>query len=397
MNLLYTTVGKFDSFQSQELIKELKRHRHIVELLPMEHIIGYLRFAPRSSMALVDAIICDANVDLIKLDLETESFLPTYPLEKALMLAEDVYNLPESCTMRDGRKWRAIPFIIFRNGLDYYQALLAREQTHAQIVFTPYNHPPIALRQIREIVDEYQERVLSDYETSGIMVRFERGRAQIRPALRSKAATTDTKYYYSPGDRREIKGWITVSRDSQGLSVDIEMFLHLIDTGASETRMHQFFEENPAFLMEARMGIPISHRPAFAHPKNWKPDFAFTTILGLQHGRPIELLELKGPSERILSNGLHSGLSARVHRAVDQVRDYDRCLRAPENLSIIQKAFGCLPDSSKLAVLIGRRPKDKGAAEVLLKRQEELNVEVITYDEILQTQTSQLESSWFGY
>ena len=103
---------------------------------------------------------------------------------------------------------------------------------------------------------------------------------------------------------------------------------------------------------------------------------------------------MKGPNEKTLTRGLHQGFSARVKRAVDQVKDYDRCLRDPANYSAILKAIGYIPEKSNLAVLIGRDPISESDREATLRRQSEIDVEVITYDEILATQASQLKSIW---
>jgi hypothetical protein len=263
------------------------------------------------------------------------------------------------------------------------------EDTHAHLVVQ--HHPDLTLRRIQTIVDQYQDRVLEDYRNVGIIIRFENGRAQIGPALRRKDPRIESEYYYAPADRRINTSWVTVKRDSEGLRHDVELFQHLINTGANETRMHQFFEEHPALLMEARMGIPISHRPNFAEPRNFKPDFAISPILGPQSDKLIELMELKGPHESTLSREQHRGFSAKVHAAVDQVRDYDDYLRYPENSQIVEEAFGYVPAKSKLAVLIGRTPTTDRDKEIFARRQAQLNVKVITYDEILQTQANQIK------
>ena len=108
-------------------------------------------------------------------------------------------------------------------------------------------------------------------------------------------------------------------------------------------------------------------------------------------------MELKGPGERTLSGGDHRGFSAKVKAAVDQVRDYARCLRDPINFRVIEEAFGYIPKESNLAVLIGRVPANDAEREVFERRQSELNVKIITYDEILQTQASQIKHVNLSY
>lgn len=293
--------------------------------------------------------------------------------------------------MRDGRKWRAVPFVIIRSPMGYYELtdeLLG--DTHAQFVTQHVYYPSVTLRQIKNIVDAYQDRVLEDYEKIGIMIRMEKGRAQIGPALKRKNPQIESEYYYAPADRRNNRRWVTVHRDSDGIRHDVELFQALIDRGANEREMHKFFEEHPAILMEARLGIPISHRPNFAYPAGETPDFAFSPILGPYRAQPLELMELKGPGEETLARSHHRGFSHKVHAAIDQVRDYDRYLDDPRNIAAILKAFGYLPEHSKLAVLIGRAPTNDSDREIFERRSSEITVSIVTYDEILQKQAAQL-------
>jgi len=359
----------------------------------MERLTSYLLLEPASSLALVDAIVFAADTDSIVFDAFTRLPRLEFPVTRALIVAEEVSKLPDTCAMRDGRKWKSIPFIILYNVASYEYRPEMRQETHAHLVASePYSFSRqlVTLKQVQKIVDEYQDRVLEDYISVGIMVRFQNGRTQIGPALQKKNPLIESEYYYGPADRRTNKGFVTVKRDNQGIAYDVEIFQYLIDTGASETEMHEFFEEHPAFLMQARLGIPISHRPNFAEPKDWRPDFAFSPILGPQLENFIELLELKGPAEKTLSRAQHRGFSQKVHAAIDQVRDYDGCLRNPANFHAIETAFGYVPKSSKLAVLIGRVPSTDADREIFKSRQSELNVQVITYDEILQKQVDQI-------
>jgi hypothetical protein len=102
-------------------------------------------------------------------------------------------------------------------------------------------------------------------------------------------------------------------------------------------------------------------------------------------------MELKGPAEKTLIKGPHRGFTSRVTRAMDQVRDYGRYLRSPDNLTAILQQMGYVPDDSKLAVLIGRAPRTDADREVWAQRQSETDIKVVTYDEILATQAKQLE------
>lgn len=374
-----------------ERASEWRSRHHLVAEMPMERVTNYLRFERSSSLALIDAIVCDANTPLITMNSGTDGrgIESNYPLERALLFAEDVRSLPEQCAMRDGRKWRSIPFIIFPS-VQFEMVEWARDKTCANIL--PYianRHWFVGLHHIEQIVNEYQDRVLDDYVSFGILIRFVNGHIQVLPALKKKHPNVQSEYYYSPTDRRE-KRWVTVRRDHQGLRHDMEIFQQLIDSNASEHRIQGFFEQHPAFLMQARNAIPIPHKPNFAEPANNKPDFAFSPILGPVDDTTIDILELKRPGERTLNKGFHRGFAAKVCHAIDQLKDYARYLRNPANFERILRDLGYLPDSSKLAVLIGRHPRNEADKEVWLQRQNEIDVTIITYDEILQTQADQL-------
>ncbi len=118
MNLLYTTIDEERSLSdAEERISEWRQRNNIVESLPSERLVNYLHFEISSALALVDAVICDANVNVVSLESGKPEYAYqyTYPLLRALKLADAVRHLPEECAMRDGRKWKSIPFIAFVN------------------------------------------------------------------------------------------------------------------------------------------------------------------------------------------------------------------------------------------------------------------------------------------
>ena len=166
--------------------------------------------------------------------------------------------------------------------------------------------------------------------------------------------------------------------------------MSFLDSNVNETQVQHFFEEHPLFLMQSRLGIPIPHR-LYSVPRHYAADFAVTPVLGPVDGNGVEMLELKGQQEQLVNTDKrHRGFSSKVHRAVDQVRDYSRYMKDSRNFESLIKQFGYLPTASILAVLIDREPQDHAGKETAELRRSELNAKVITYDEILQTQTNQL-------
>ena len=381
MNILLTSTGFIEDHELERLVQAWRDHHHIIEPLPFDRVINYIRFDPSSGFAAVDVVVCKADTD--------PEGVVAYTLDRALKLAADFRGLPENSAMRDGRKWKSIPFILISEQPYYF--VYPQEISRLNVTLVrPSPYPLEILLKVRHAVDDYTKRVLEDYRDMGLLVRFEKGRAQIGPALKKKDPEMESTYYYAPGDRRNNRGWVTVMRDHEGLLADVELFQQLLDMDATETQMQSFFEEHPLFLAQARLGIQIPH-PTYA-TRRWSPDFAFTSILGPRDIKDIELLEMKGPAEKLLNyHRNHPGFTAILHRAIDQVRDYGRFISYPANHTKIMKQLGYIPMQSRLAVLIGRDYQDGESMEVLERRRAETpDIKIITYDKILETQANQL-------
>jgi hypothetical protein len=65
-------------------------------------------------------------------------------------------------------------------------------------------------------------------------------------------------------------------------------------------------------------------------------------------------------------------------------------MRDPANIGSIVDGIGYLSQRRKLAVLIGLSPKATTERELREKRQEEVDVQIVTYDEILAVQEAQI-------
>lgn len=386
MNILLTSVGNIDDARHRGMVQDWQKRHHIVETIAAERLIGYLRLAS-ACLAQIDVIVCNA-------DIEPDGIPRLFTLEKAVRIANDVADLPDSIAMRDGRKWKMIPFVIIGEKATYFESVSDLKARHASIV-RPNPYTDNLLKTIESKLDDYHHRLFEEYEYRGMMVRIVKGRTQISPALQPKKKYEESDYYYVPADRRKHvrNKWLTVMRDQEGISTDAAMLEELLNTNANEQAMQRFLEEHPAILMQARLGIPVAH-PTFTNPRRYSPDFAISPILGAMHGGSVDFLELKGPDVPLLNNtDRHRGLSAALHKAIDQARDYGRYLQDPENAARLIKKLGYLPSSSKLAVVIGRDFKDDAEDEIFRRREsEQVNVKVITYDEILEGQAKQLSS-----
>jgi len=374
----------------------------LAEWMPGREIVPYLQFAPASEFAAIDAIVfLEPNMEMGFAELAdgrlapTPEILPGKAQYLNAIISRKIRELPESCAMRDGRKWKRIPHIVLTkyghrheayDGLDVEFVIDVTEQ----VLFHGFSSP-ITWNKIEEIVNLYHRRAMTDYERVGFMVTVDRGLYRLKRAFRKKDSR-ESEFYFGGKDRRRFVGCVTIGRDIDGADFEGSLLEQLLNNPETRERdIHRFFEEHPNFLAEAMVGVPISHQPYFTGNKQ-TPDFSIAPILPRDSTRMVKILELKGPEARVLASGrhLHRGLAAAVIQALAQVSDYAENLYDPMNLKSVKEALGYAPEYSQRAVLIGRTPPPVDAHLWEKRRDEQPAVRIITYDEIFQEHRDRL-------
>jgi Domain of unknown function (DUF4263) len=370
----------------------------IADWMPGNEIVLYLLFAPSAEFASIDAIVfLEPNLSVGFAERPDGYVVPFSAMTTweahwhNSIIAEKIRDLPETCAMRDGRKWKKIPQIVLTrsghrheayDGLDVEFVIDRTEQ----MLLHGYSSPFTWIK-IEQIVNQYHQRAMAEYERVGFLVTVDRGLYRVRRAFRTKNSN-ESEFYYGGKDRRRFHSFVTIGRDREGADYEAWLFEQLLnDPKAGEREFHRFFEEHPDLLAEAMMGVPISHRPYFASNKQ-TPDFAVSPVLPPDSGECVKLLELKGPEASLLASKryLHRGLAPALTQALAQVSDYEESLRDPLNLREIEKALGYIPELAQKAVLIGRTPPSRDADLWRKRKAEQPSVRIITYDEVLQEQ-----------
>lgn len=397
MNLLLTcsTTPEF----SREAL-ELWNKFCIADWMPGEEIVRYLMFAPASEFAAIDAIVfLEPNMSMGFAEGPDGRLVPLMtPWEGHYlnaMISERIRNLPETCAMRDGRKWKRIPQIVLTKDGHRHQAYDGLDvefviDLSEHMLFHGYSSR-ITWDKIEQIVNQYHLRAVSEYERVGFLVTVDHGLYRVKRAFRKKSSS-ESEFYFGGKDKRRFNGYVTIGRERDGADYEAWLFEQVLnDPKAGERELHHFFEEHPDFLAEAMMGIPISHQPYFVTNKQM-PDFAVSPVLPRDSGEWVSLLELKGPEASVLASKryLHRGLAPAVTQALAQVNDYEESLRDPLNLGAVEKALGYIPSSSQRAVLIGRTPPPEDANLWEKRKAEQPSVRIITYDELLQEHRERL-------
>ena len=171
LNLLLTcsTTPEFDS-DALDLWNEFC----IAEWMPGREIVPYLMFAPASSAASIDAIVfLRPNLSFGFRRGADGSLSPMpdiSPWEAHWMnaeIAQKIRNLPETCAMRDGRKWNRIPQIVLTDGrrLAEYDGLdvdfvvdVTEWMLHSGYA------SPVTWSQIDRAISRYHQKAVAEYE-----------------------------------------------------------------------------------------------------------------------------------------------------------------------------------------------------------------------------------------
>jgi hypothetical protein len=374
----------------------------LAEWMPGSELIRYIMFSPSSEFASIDAIVfLEPNMSVGFAEGPDGRLVP-FPLIttweahwRNAEIAERIRDLPETCAMRDGRKWKRIPQIVLtRHGHRHeaYDGLDVEFVTDVTewMLFQGYRSP-VTWNKIEKIVNGYHRRAMAEYERVGFLVTVDHGLYRVKRAFR-KRNSNESEFYFGGKDRRRFHGFITVGRELDGADYQAYLFEQLLnDPKAGEREFHHFFESHPDLLAEAMMGVPVSHQPYFVSNRQM-PDFAVSPILPRDSSEWVKLLELKGPEANVLASKryLHRGLAFELTQALAQVNDYEEGLRDPLNLKNVEKALGYVPAFAQRAVLIGRTPPNEDADLWKKRKAEQLAVRIITYDEVLQENRDRL-------
>lgn len=274
--------------------EELRKRGCAVATIPLPRLTAFLKNNEDHGL-LADAVICFAQSDFAY-----DAFLPTVSL--ATKVEAELQSLPDTLAMPDGRKWKSIPFLILVEEIvlpgdvyfDRYKKKILRYEKFENAFFL-----------IQNAVKEYRERLLSELDNLGFLVKVENGRYRVGPALKPKE-NLESELYYGLQDRRDDRGkakYFTVDRDLYGIQYEIEQFEALINKAdVTEGDLQRFFEDNPHFLVITQLMQALPHvRLEAEGGKLLIPDFVLKPILALKRDSIWEVLDLKTPQAKLLT------------------------------------------------------------------------------------------------
>lgn len=343
------------------------------------HATNYETLVPTLSSGILAPFPADA---IVFVEDEATTIEPDWRIQAiAAQLRDDIEALPESATTADGRKYNRIPFVFieaFRVGIppgadSLVYAVVDRSALFAQ-----------AEERIRREVHTYRQRLLHEFSNHGFLVVDDHGRFRVRPALQPVADIEGDLFYATADALRNMapNHYWTIDRDVFGIQYEVDQLeAHINDPEITEPALQAFFEANPSLLSGDAFSIPHP-RLIDTDGRLQIPDFILRPIVSVQRDSNWEVRDLKLPQAPILVR--ESGrprFSAAIMDAIAQLRDYHDYFSSGRNTENVEALLGHRLRFPRLAVLVGRMPRNVAALEL---NQSKEDVRIITYDEILE-------------
>ena len=180
----------------------------IAEWMLGPDLVTYLRFAPAAAAACIDAIVFLRPSRGMGFMPGPERHLWDIPEINPweapwanAYIAEQIRNLPESCAMRDGRKWKRIPLIVLTDrGFGFaHQVYLGLDTTFVydvtELMLYEGYASPVTWHQIENAINMYHRKTLDEYARVGFLVTTDHGRYRVKRAFQ-KRTPGESDYYY---------------------------------------------------------------------------------------------------------------------------------------------------------------------------------------------------------
>jgi hypothetical protein len=331
--------------------------------------------------------------DIIVFDAQTNMSTDALRVDGVLRLFKEIYELPNYVHMADGRKWNRLPLVIGQQDMPITSAIpIPFGTTFLDPVTTmsSWDVNPIDefYGRLVEDVTRYRRQLLDEYSNLGFLVSLHAGRYRVGPALKPRSEL-ESSLYYGAGDKRDEKRFWTVDRELYGIEREIEEFESLLNRGTlQEEDIQGFLEDHPHFLGSLGGGsLPMPHPYLTAHDGALIiPDFVLKPVIAPRRDSGWKVLDLKLPNKRIIvGRGKDTRLSHDVMAAIRQLHRYRDYFSNPVHKPEVERVFGQPLFYPRLAVMIGRMPEVDEALQ-LEREQREFDVEIVTYDEVIETQ-----------
>jgi hypothetical protein len=325
--------------------------------------------------------------------------------DESRAVARNIRGLDERLSFRGGVRARTVPIVMHTRLV----GAAARLRTFG-------SPPPPYLDDVKwyawgeddvveavvDVIGRWRQDLLNELDYVGYTVALDgAGRISVSHALRRKRRESELLADEStPGALRDAQFLILAEDflDSFGRYDELKFLLEHYEQVAKsngqkpETVFQRFFEAHPELIQRDAFSAVFA-KPTLRLPEApgrfYQPDFVMKPRTGASVGTNWEILDLKLPDDPLVTSGaFHPAFSSKLTRAVQQLRDYREYFSRHDTKDELIARFGYQPLHPRVAVLIGRRDRAEGLERA--QGSAALDVDVITYDDIVEFEESRL-------
>ncbi len=316
-----------------------------------------------------------------------------HPDGSGVDLIREIRSLSDDLLFPGGLRARHVPIVVLSGSLtDSTCEAIAAIDRKVPLIHKPFSSVAL-IQAVDSVLSEYRHAVLQELEEIGLAVAWQGGRYQILVAYRQKPERPVERpvegrlFGGSPAAVAKGYGRLVLLADRTGVAersiAEFETLLN--DARTAEPDLQAFFERHPAFLrghdFDSYWSQPTLGRSAKGVVR---PDFVLQPRALRDLPWNWRLIELKHPQAPVVTGShFHPGFSQRVNRGLTQLRDYSQFFADPRNATLLEERFGGVVPRPKLVLTIGRLPS-KDMARLTSLREREPDVEITTYDEVLE-------------
>ena len=320
-------------------------------------------------------------------------------------IVREIRTLNERVAFRGGVRARTVPIVMHTRVVGTAQGLRAFGSPPPPYMndtkWYAWGEDDLA-EAVIEVIGEWRQDLVNELDYVGYTVAIDgAGRISVSHALQRRRRESELLADAStPGALREAQYLILAEDflDSFGRYDEFKFLLENYERIAAaerikpETVFQRFFEQH-AELIQRDAFSAVFAKPKLRLPEApgrfYQPDFVMKPRTGANVGTNWEILDIKLPNDPLMTpGGFHPAFSGKLTRAVQQVRDYRQYFSRNDTKDELIARFGYQPLHPRVAVLIGRRDRAEGIEHA--HGSAALDVEIITYDDIVEFEESRL-------
>jgi hypothetical protein len=411
-----------DEFITEELPKLFKVAGHNTEVVhPLEKIGKHVEFMCFCGGGVDVGVLVQSSLHSTSLHKDMDMGIATgivtdmespgpvaRPLDSAARVATKLRAIPDSFVFKNSVKAKSLPLLVIGKYLG--QSSIEFDMLNSLDWVATFDlattSPDLLPAAINDLIFKWRTALLRELDCVGYAVIIGAdGALTVNPSFK-KAEMEGT--ILAPQTNLALlkdSGYLIVSSDLCKAAASYKELAYLVDNFRSvaskkktkpEEIFQDFFNKNPHLIFQQSFAKlwpkPRLHLPE--HPSMWlEPDFVVKPSVCPQLGSKWKVLDIKLPDVKLTRRSkFHPGFSANLSRALQQVANYRAYFARPDAAPQLTKIFGLAPVNPQLAVLIGREPSPAIATALdrAFQSTQVLRVEIITYDEVLSTESQRI-------